>query len=62
MASTNIKTGPIIQFWTSDSNNIFASLNDVKSEKDSQFEKWQKIHSDIQRKFIYIDKILFKKR
>src|SRR3989338_6302112 len=43
-----------------DLDNIFASLNDVKSEKDSQFEKWQKIHSDIQRKFIYIDKILFK--
>ena len=42
--------------------NLFISLDDVKSEKDAQFEKWQKVHMDMQRKLIYMDKTLFKKR
>ncbi len=42
-----------------ESESSLSRLNSVRSEEDSEFEKWRKHMNDIQRKLIYVDKILF---
>ena len=41
------------------SDNILTTLQDIKSAKEKEFEKWHNVLEDIQRKLIYIDNTLF---
>ncbi|MDP7323133.1 MAG: hypothetical protein QF632_00050 [Candidatus Woesearchaeota archaeon] len=38
---------------------IFERLNQVKNDEDKEFEKWRSKLEDLQRKLIYVDKVLF---
>ncbi len=38
---------------------IFGRLNQIKNDEDKEFEKWRSRLEDLQRKLIYVDKVLF---
>tara|TARA_Y100000310_G_C20693181_1_gene823730 strand:- start:1977 stop:2585 length:609 start_codon:yes stop_codon:yes gene_type:complete len=38
---------------------IFSRLNQLKNDEDKEFEKWRSKLEDLQRKLIYVDKVLF---
>ncbi len=44
-----------------ESENILERLNEIKNNKDKEFEKWRTLLEDIERKSVYIDKTLFER-
>lgn len=38
---------------------VMARIEDFKVDEDKEFERWQKLLSDVQKKLIFIDKTLF---
>lgn len=42
------------------SNELLSKLNDIDTETEKEFEKWRNVMTDIQKKLIFVDKVLFK--
>ena len=42
-----------------DAEELIGRLNDIKNAKDKEFEKWRSELEDIQRKLLYVDKVIF---
>tara|TARA_Y100000310_G_scaffold57465_1_gene52657 strand:- start:780 stop:1523 length:744 start_codon:yes stop_codon:yes gene_type:complete len=51
----------IIKDRLKQSEDLALSLNNIKNSKDKEFERWRTSLEDVQRKLIYVDKILYEK-
>jgi len=51
----------IIKKKLKESDDLVLNLNGIKDSKDKEFERWRISLEDIQRKLIYVDKILYEK-
>ena len=45
-----------------DSENILTRLQDIKTSKEKEFEKWRNFLEDVERKLLYVDKTLFEEQ
>ncbi|MDP7140797.1 MAG: hypothetical protein QF362_01455 [Candidatus Woesearchaeota archaeon] len=51
----------IIKDKLKQSEDLVLNLNNIKNSKDKEFERWRTSLEDMQRKLIYVDKILYEK-